>query len=195
MIAKIIKNLSSRNRNEGSVALEFALIAPIYALCFLGTVEFGNFILVQQKLDKTTSTIADVVSQEETISCPDVDQVMSAIDSIAWPNAFSQNGKVILSSVSNDSNGIPRVNWQYFYNENLMLSNDSKIGESVGDEADMPDGFTLGDDETVIIAEVYYEYQTFIAPDLVADGEVLYKVSMFRPRLGALTEISGCPSV
>src|SRR5262245_39669618 len=65
---------------DGAVLIEFALVVPIMVILFIGLVEFSEAFTVSRKLATTVSTISDLVAQEATISCGELDDVMKIGD-------------------------------------------------------------------------------------------------------------------
>ena len=63
---------------RGSVLTEAAVILPFLVLLLLGGYDIARLALLQQKLSRTAIAVADMVSQGETISEPEVDGIMSA---------------------------------------------------------------------------------------------------------------------
>lgn len=179
-----IKKLLSNQK--GVAAIEFALILPFLLLLLLGGFEITQFLLLNQKLDKVSYTITDVVSQNTSLTNAQLNQIMSASVQIMKPIPFQNEGVVILSSIYKNGNNAPVVRWQYKGGGLLVRS--SRIG-NVNQNAILPNELTLNDKDNVIIAEVYYTYtpifSTFSQNFLSATD--LYKVAIFKPRLGDLT--------
>lgn len=172
----------------GAIQVEFAFVAPILMMLCLGGFEAGRFILLNMKLDKGANTIADVVSQSSEIQTADIDDVYSAVNYMVLPYDFGDQGIVIVSSVSLDSGGVPIVNWQYS-GAGTLAGHPSKIGIE-GETATLPDNFTLGSKENVIIAEVMYNYSPLTMP-YIDPEDAIYKIAIYRPRLGALETLDG----
>lgn len=51
--------------SRASILVEFAIIAPILIMMLLGGVELGRFILLDQKLDRTAMTVADLIADRK----------------------------------------------------------------------------------------------------------------------------------
>lgn len=172
-----------RNR-DGIVATEFALMVPILLLLLLGGFEMTRFMLVHQKAEKVSYTVADVVTQNTSITNAQLAQIITAAAQIMQPYTFGSNGVVIISSVYQSGTvNPPTVNWQY--TGGGTLSRSSQVG-SVGGNATLPGGLTLNDKDNIIIAEVYYVYTPVFSGGVVGTQDI-YKSTVFKPRLGALT--------
>lgn len=180
-VMKTIKKILSCDR--GVAATEFALAFPVLMVLLLGSFELSRYIIMNQKLDHVAYTTADVIGQEETITTAQITDIMSAATEIMDPFEFGENGIVFISSVEQDPDDGPVIRWQR--SGGGTYDQESRLGEE-GDVADLPVGFTLEDNENVIIAEVFYFYIPSITDDYFVDPEN-YAFAIFKPRYGALT--------
>lgn len=179
-----------RRDTSGVAAIEFALIAPVLLMLFIGCVEVTFKIWSTQKAEKLAVTLADVVAQSQEVKAADLAALVSSIDKIMDPFPFAESdGVVYITSVylpqpeEDEALGDPIVNWQY---KKGSLSTISKIGTE-GSDAVLPEDFELNERDNVIVAEVFYKYEP-IAPGLMFDEGVVYRRAFFKPRLGALTD-------
>ncbi len=168
-----------------SVFVETAIALSFLTTLTVGGVEAARYVLLAQKLERVVSTTADLASSGQSISTSDLDQLFIASQGIAQPFDLSGRGTVIVSSVSASGGTAPRVDWQRAGGGNLSVG--SGIGVQ-GGLANLPNGFVVRDGEEVIVAEVYYAFEPFIAPDIIGPSQ-LYRVSFFRPRFSALTTL------
>lgn len=170
-------------RNEEGVAyLEFAISLPFLIALFMGSVEVTRYIIIAQKVEKSAVTISDVVAQSSTIGVTQINLLISAVSEVMQPYTFNSNGYVIITSVTKTGTAAPAVNWQYRGGGTWVQP--SLIGAPAG-VAVLPNGLTLNDKDTVIIAEVYYNYSPMTVNEIIS-GRQLYKVAVFKPRLGDL---------
>jgi Flp pilus assembly protein TadG len=169
---------------RGVAATEFAIALPFLMVTMLGAIEVSRYVIIHQKLEKVAYTIADVVSQSDTITTAQLNQAVQAAATIMQPYEFSPNGIVFISSVYKNGTNAPTVRWQY--NGGGVLSRTSQVGV-LNAAASMPNGLTLNASDNVIISEVFFRYEPFLTGGIFADDEELYKVTIFKPRLGALT--------
>ena len=110
--------LSHFKRAEDGIAyLEFALMLPLLIALFMGTIEVTRYILLTQKVQKVSMTVANVVAQAQTITSADLGNIITAAGQIMQPYTFGANGYVIISSVTQTgapgAGNPPKVNWQY----------------------------------------------------------------------------------
>lgn len=175
-----------KNEN-GSAAVEFAFLLPILLFLFMGTVEISNFITVNQRTEKLAHTVADLVTQFQNITTKDLDTILAASDDFMDPFPFFQRGHIIITSVHRNVGEGPKVVWQYEGGGKLNNLN-SNFG-STGFNSPLPTGFTLNERETVIIAEIYYDYAPFITDMFQGSSNRLYKYAFYKPRLGSLETV------
>jgi Flp pilus assembly protein TadG len=179
---------------QGVAMVEFAIALPFLAFLLMGSLEMTRYILIAQKVEKVSVTISDLVSQGNTVSSTDLTNIIQAAAQVMQPYTFGTNGYVIISSVTQtgtpSSSNKPKVNWQYSGGGTWVKS--SLIGVT-GGNATMPTGFTMVDKENVIVTEVFYNYQPLFSGGYFT-GQSIYKVALFKPRLGALTTLSAAPS-
>lgn len=154
------------------VAFAMSILAPLV----LGAVELARFVLLQQKLDRVAATVGDLASRGRALTETQIEDIFASIDSLVSPFDFDGEGEVILSSIDTISQPDPRVTWQYRENETA----ESKYGAE-GDIVASMDGF-LEEHESVIVAEVFFDFEPLFVPDLIGPVE-LYHRALFRPRL------------
>jgi Flp pilus assembly protein TadG len=169
---------------RGIAFTEFALVLPFLLLLMMGGYELSRLIIVNQRLEKVAYTVTDVVAQQTSVTNAQLGNIMTAAAEIMQPYPFSANGDIILSSVYQNGTGTsPTVKWQY--KGGGTLASVSKIGQLAGIAA-LPSGLTLNNTDNVIIAEVFYNYTPLLIAGPILSTS-LYKVVVFKPRLGALT--------
>jgi Flp pilus assembly protein TadG len=170
----------------GALMIEMAFAMPVLVLLTLGGVEIARYVLLHQKLDRVASSIADLVSQAETVSVGDLQNVFDAAAYVAAPFDLAGSGTVIVSSVSNPAGSAgTQINWQQSGGGSVPAT--SQIG-TVGGGATLPDGFSVADAQSIIIAEVFYDYAPWIVGGITGTGR-LYQRALFRPRYGGLTTL------
>ncbi len=118
-----MKPLSGRTRESlqnggvwrdkrGVSAVEFALLAPIILLMYIGTAEIGNLLTVERRVETVASTAADLTAQVKKVSNSDLTDISDASKSILAPYDTTPL-KIVLSSVVADQNNNGKVAWSY----------------------------------------------------------------------------------
>jgi len=190
MMKNIHRSLRRFRRCDYGVAyFEFALSAPVLALLLLGSVEVTRYVLITQKVEKTAITISDLAAQETTAKTSILNNDLIASQQVMLPYNFNNNGFVIISSVTQTgaqtAANPPIINWQYAGGGTMVET--SQIG-TVGQKATLPAGFTLNDKDNIIVTEVYYKF-TPLLNNIILGPTNLYRMALFRPRLGVLTTL------
>jgi Flp pilus assembly protein TadG len=164
-----------------------ALVAPMLLLLFFGCAETGLLVRTHFQAAQMASTVADVIARYKSVTSADISGIFAVSAAVMGNKDFDQNGTVILSSVATDHHGNATVAWQC---SSGALGSTSRIG-TAGKAARLPNGLALGDDDDIIVAEVFYRYVPLLgwtAPETT----LVYKTALFRPRLGDLTTAPGC---
>ena len=175
-----------RKRDQGNVAVEFALTVPVLLLLLLASAELGRFVLLNQKIDSVAVTLSELVARAETISESELDDIFEAAAQVASPFDIDGRGRVILTSVINDDGNGPTIAWQR--SGGGTLSATSEVGAE-GGAAILPAGFAVREGETAIISEAFFDFEPFLSDEIVAP-RTLYRRAHHRPRLGTLDTIA-----
>lgn len=185
MVSLLRKFKAFKRAQSGVAYLEFAITLPFLLALFMGSVDVTRYILIAQKLEKVSTTVSDLVAQYQTMGTTQLNTLILAAGQVMQPYSFGSDGYVIVTSVTKTGTNPPVVNWQYAGGG--TWSRPSLIGTQ-GSIATLPAGFTLNDKDNVIIAEVFYNYSPLI-PNSVISGGQIYKLSVYKPRLGALNTL------
>ena len=114
--------------------------------------------------------------------------LLGFIDQVIRPFEFTTAGHAIVTSIGIDVDNDPVVNWQC--GGAGALDVDSAIG-SAGDEAALPSDLSITAGETIIAAEVFFDYEPLFG--VVLSPRVIRRVAYFKPRLGDLNSLT-CPA-
>ena len=169
-------------RNErGVAAIEFALVLPIVVLLLLGCFEVPRYVMVFQKIARTSAGIADLVAQaDEPITANQMKDIFTAGNIMMQPYDVVANGKIYVSSINNPSGNGVTLTWQR--NNSGTVGTASKLGAQGTDPTSkIPAALVPLSNEEVLAAEVYFNY-TPIFSTLIYQGTQLYMISYTRPR-------------
>jgi len=175
-----MKFLGDRN---GSLAVEMALAVPVLVALLLTGIEVSRLVLLNQKIERASATMADLVSQSEILAEGDLDNLFVATGYVVDPFDLSSNGRMIVSSIGR-SGASTSVNWQRGFGAG---SGTSVFGAEDG-AAVFPEGFELRDGDSVIVAEAFYDYSP-VFTNTVITNSTLSRYSILRPRFGSLASL------
>jgi len=179
LLSRLLRNA------RGLVFAETAISLSLLSVTTLTGVEIGRYVLLTQKLDRVAASVADIAAQSQVISVPDLNNLFAAANEIIKPFSLDGTGTVIVSSVSATGANPPKVDWQ------LAGAGTISVGSAIGvagDVATLPPDFTVRSGEEVIVAEVYYNFTPWLAPQVVPATQ-LYHRAFFRPRQGPLSTL------
>jgi Flp pilus assembly protein TadG len=184
------KNAGAFRRDaRGVAAIEFALIIPILALLLIGCFEVPQFVLLYQKIARTSSGVADLVAQADNpMTTNQITDIFISAQNMMQPYDLLNNGAVIVSSINNPSNTGVAITWQARMGADTTAS---KLGVATTTNPPLPAGIGPDSNEEVIAAEVYYNY-TPIFKTYIYSGSKLYLNAYTRPRNHNLNS-SPCP--
>jgi Flp pilus assembly protein TadG len=136
---------------RGVSAIEFAMIAPILILLYVGIAEIGNLATIYRRTSSVAATAADLTAQVKSVSTADLQDIVSASSSILTPYSTSPL-KIVLSSVVADQNNNGKVTWSYA---------NKGSGRAVNSAYAVPAGLTEAG-SSVIVAEITYAFTPLV---------------------------------
>lgn len=183
MIRRLLKSLIGDRR--GTLAVEVAMAVPVLAGLMLSGVEITRYVLLSQKIERASATMADLVSQAERMTEADLANLFIATRYTVEPFDLAAQGRVIISSISKSSGTVPRVLWQRAYGAG---SGSSAFGVQGGD-ALLPSGFVVRDGENIIVGEAFFDFVPVFGGDVIGNT-TLHAQAVMRPRFGSLTSVN-----
>jgi hypothetical protein len=186
----IVQRVARRNnlrcgqeKRRGVAALEFALTMPLWITLLLGAGDGTYFLLVNEKCDRIAYSVTDIVTQYQSITLANLNDIILASSQLMQPFPFTNNGLVIVSSVYKPTGQTPVIEWQYSGGGTLVKT--SAIGVTGGAPA-LPNGLTLNDNDNVIISEVFYSFTPLFISEGLFGNSNLYRVAIYKPRISLL---------
>ncbi len=171
--------------HRGTLAVEMAMAVPVVFGLMLAGVEVTRYVLLNQKIERTSATMADLVAQSDVLSEAGLTNLTGAAAHVMTPYDINADGRIVVSSLTNPSGSDVRVAWQRGFGAGAGASH---FGLE-GGPAQLPDGFVVRGGENVIAVEVFYDYEPMLATEIMAAQEV-YNFALFRPRFGSLASLS-----
>ena len=175
-----------RNERRGSFYIETALALPVLIFMVMGSIELGRYLLLNQKLQNASMSIADLAARDETLTAAQLDDMFNAVNLVVAPFNFSADGRAIVTGISAVVDDAPLLYWQR--SGAGALSASSEIGTIVGNPAAIDPGLPVRADETIIAAEIFYDFVPFFG--LIMGPTRIRHVAYVRPRLGTLQALA-----
>lgn len=174
--------------DRGAIAIEFGLVISTLIVILMGCFEAGRYILLNQKLDRTSSSVADLISQANGVTTSLLTDVYAAADEQTEPFDLKGHGRVIISSIYKPSSEATVV-WQC-KGAGSYTSATSNVG-SKGATATMPTTLPVDVGENIVVAEVFYDYKPFLFQGIFQPA-VFRHTTFMRPRGSLLVGDPGC---
>ena len=148
--AKVARRIAGFPKaRRGMAATEFALLAPFMIALWLGSSELTQGISADRKLSLATSTLADLVTQQTSLTSDEMTNIMNATEAIMMP--FSTADLAIeIVGIQIDDDGGTEVTWSATRGAG---ANPSAIGGSY----DIPEVFTRTEG-FLVVAHLRYAY-------------------------------------
>jgi Flp pilus assembly protein TadG len=136
---------------RGVSAIEFAFIAPLLILIYVGVAETGNALTIFRRTATVAVTASDLTAQVKKVSTADLKDIVAASSSILAPYASTSPTplKIVISSVVADQNNKTTVAWSY--------ASSGASAKSEKSDYPVPAGLTEPN-SSVIVAEITYAF-------------------------------------
>jgi Flp pilus assembly protein TadG len=166
----ITRALTSIRDRAGAAAIEFALLVPVLATLLFGLFEGSQAILAYMKLIAATQTIADLITQQQSIGATDFDNFNAAGKLVMGPFPTAAFGYAATSVTFDPNTGAAAVAWQDTRNA-TPLPNATTLAAGYGQKG-----------ESVIIVQGNYAYSSVL--HYVLPGTLnMSQIAFSRPRL------------
>jgi Flp pilus assembly protein TadG len=136
---------------RGVSAIEFAMVAPVMILMYVGLAEVGNALTVYRRAATVAMTASDLTAQVKSLKTADLKDIVGAASSILapYPATSPTPLKIVISSVVADQNNNGKVAWSYASN--------GATARGVNSAYAVPNGLTEAG-TSVIVSEVTYAF-------------------------------------
>jgi len=170
---------------HGTLAVEMAMATPVIFGLLVAGVEVTRYVLLNQKVERTSATMADLVSQAEVLSEAGLNNLFAAGNHVMAPYDLGSDGRIIVSSIVNQDGAQATIAWQRSYGGGGGAS----VFGSESNMAQLPTDFVVRSGENVITVEVFFDYEPMLVTPAVTSTNV-YNAALFRPRFGSLAAIA-----
>lgn len=101
-----------RGDRSGVGAVEFALIAPVLIILYMGSLEISVAMSVNKKLARAASTVADLVTQDSSVDKAFLGSMVNVAQSVMTP--FPADGvKMKITGIAINSSGVGKATWSW----------------------------------------------------------------------------------
>ena len=159
-------------------AVEFAMILPVLLVLYIGTVEITQAISVNRKVTHLASSLADLVTQTQSVSGDEMTDIFTAATPILNPYDTTPV-KAVVAAVDIDNNGDAKVAWSVAHNSQAYAENSPP---PVPIPADL-----LVPNTQIVIGQVEYKLETIFSgfmTDLIGKSSYDFdETFLLKPRL------------
>ena len=155
---------------SGLAATEFAFLAPVMIMFYLGLVEICSAYMAQKRMGHVASMVADLVAQEEKLNKTGLGDIASIGNVLMRPYPASKLS-VRVSSVTRTA-GVAKVDWSW--------ANGTMVRRPVTEVVTLPANIIVND-QSIIMSEAIYDYESPIN-DLLPGVTHFKAVYYLRPR-------------
>jgi Flp pilus assembly protein TadG len=171
MTAPLFRPRKFRTAADGVAATEFAIVVPFMLVLLVGGVELGDGMAINVKVSATAHSVADMVTQNTSLSTASMQNILTGATSIIAPYPVNSNQlTVTVSEVSSDANGNLTLRWSQSYNGSSFgagrtsltasglysaLTPPASLNGTVGNTSDVNN---QNDQVSFIVSEVGYAY-------------------------------------
>lgn len=186
---------------SGVALIEFALSLPVLVTLIFVGVEVANYAIALQRISQIATMTADNASRLRTQMTEGyVNQLFTGVDKAGAAINFKQHGRVILSSIQNNSAGNGQwIRWQRCFGDYNIASHYGTEGKGQSDQSLLSvRTLTAQPGSAIMFAEVRFQYQSLV-PMSFLNGRIITYESAFIVRQRTDFGISGtmtasCPT-
>lgn len=164
-----------RNR-DGVSAVEFALILPVFATLYFGSIEVSFLMAVDRKVTHTASALGDLTARGTVLTPTEVNDIFAASRALFQPYDGTQAQMRVTS--------IQRINGK---NEVIWSEAQNMTAYAPGTNVDVPNNL-LQNGDSIVMAEVAYNYNSTLGYFLPS-AQNLNETFYLRPRRVDVVEL------
>ena len=187
----IIKSMLTRFRQDrrGIAAVEFALLAPVMVMVYFAVAELSQGLMANRKVSTVASSIGDLTAQAPSsgVTPSQLADIFNVGATLMQPYPTSSKQlNMRLTSVTVDSNNVPRVDWSQGYGNLTARTKGDPVTLPLATKANAsdPDMPFIGVGQSVIMAEAHYAFTSPISYYLPGTSD-LHDTLYLSPRSGA----------
>lgn len=180
MLSTIRRFLADRT---AAGAIEFALVAPVMILLYVGSAEISVALSINKKVARAASTVADLVTQQNQVDQTFLHSMLDVATAIMSPYNESPV-KLTISEIQVDGSGKATIVWSWDQDDNEPYAE----GSTVSIPADLAIANT-----DLVRADLSFNHSLFLpgAASLDIRDLTMSKTYYLRPRGDAVKLCSG----
>lgn len=101
-----------RRARSGAGAVEFAILAPILLMLYIGAFEITVGMSIAKRASRSAGTIADLVTQQKTMTKTSLSALTGVVESIFVPYSPT-NLKLKISAIDISSTSVATIKWSW----------------------------------------------------------------------------------
>lgn len=174
---------------QGAAAVEFAMIAPLMFMMFVGSVEFSQAISVDRRVTQAASATADLVARapSEGVTATQIDRDMSLVGQLIAPYELSALTVEVVSVKAQAAPGNPGA-----LNYVVDWSRNNRGGTPYARNSPAPFGMPQGllvAGESTIVGRAFYNYTPLIFSYFISEAFMLEEKFYLKPRNSACVHL------
>ncbi|MDP2118915.1 MAG: pilus assembly protein [Hoeflea sp.] len=175
-----------RGDRDGVGAVEFALIAPVLIILYMGSLEVSVAMSVNKKLARAASTVADLVTQDETVNKAFLQSMLNVSQSVMTP--FRSDGiKVKITGITIDGAGLAKATWSW--------QQDNTRPYTVGSTQSLPSDLAIPN-TFLVRTEIEFDHDLLMVMPGIQDIDIrkiqMRKTYHLRQRVGSSVTCTDC---
>jgi Flp pilus assembly protein TadG len=175
---------------KGTGAIEFAIIAPLLIMTYIGCFEISIGFNVARKVSRASSTVADVLTQMQIVDKASLNGMKDVTKSVMSPFQVEDGQYTLkMTGIKMTAPGVGQVTWSY----DQAGSAPYKTGSTVTMPSDISAVNTF-----IVRSELVIPHEILLfAPGLsksTLNTIDISKTAYFRQRVGAEITCSDCPA-
>lgn len=189
MIASIARFKNRlRTENDGVAMVEFALIAPVFAILLVGGLEVANLAITHMRVSEIANTVSDNAGRVSSgMDEANVYEIFAGAGVIGKAINFEPSGRVVLSSLQENGNKGSakgqKIEWQRCWGKKATQSSYGKEGKGKSDGS-LASGMgapgrqiTSNNGNAVMFVEVIYDYSPLFLNGLIKAHPIRYETA------------------
>ncbi len=151
-LRRLLARLIAEVRAIGAV--EFAITAPVLILLYLGGYQLMDAISAYRKVTVTARTLADLTSQNESITYAEATSIINGARQVMTPYS-TEDSTLILAEIRVDGDGAPHLVWKWPSDADVSV-----------DDVDLPEPLKVPNTH-VVFSQIVFHYTPVVGGSLL----------------------------